>query len=77
MPRQKTRQASFTSLPLVGPGFLGLNTELEDTSGQDNGALWATELVNIVFTKGGKLSMRKGLVAKAGIIDGEESEPEV
>ena len=63
MPRnRKTRQATPLSvLPLIGPGFSGLNTELSIASGFQDSS-WASLLDNTVFDDLGRIALRRGYV---------------
>lgn len=61
--RPKYRQnAALNPLPLIGPGFRGLNTELADTIGQID-PTWALALQNTVFDSKGRVALRKGYTA--------------
>lgn len=58
--RQKLRQnAPLAPLPLIGPGFRGLNTELSSTIGLTDPS-WALALQNAVFDEKGRIGLRKG-----------------
>ena len=57
--RAKLKQAPLAPLPLVGPGFLGLNTERATTAGFES-PNWALKLRNVVFGDSGMLELRKG-----------------
>jgi len=60
--RRKTKPATpIAVLPLVGPGFRGLNTELSNADGFTE-MDWASFLENTVFDDLGRVSMRKGYV---------------
>lgn len=63
MPRNfKTQKATpNATLPLVGPGFRGLNTELSAGAGFMDGT-WASQLNNAVFDDLGRITLRKGIV---------------
>lgn len=58
--RQKLRQnVPLAPLPLIGPGFRGLNTELSSTVGIAD-PTWALALQNAVFDDKGRVGLRKG-----------------
>lgn len=58
--RQKFRQnVPLAPLPLIGPGFRGLNTELSSTIGLTD-PTWALACQNAVFDDKGRLGLRKG-----------------
>lgn len=57
--RAKVKQAPMQPLPLIGPGFLGLNTERATTAGFES-PNWALTLRNAVFGDSGMLEQRKG-----------------
>jgi hypothetical protein len=58
--RQKLKQQTpLITIPLVGPGFRGLNTELANAEGF-NQTDWAAVLDNAVWDDLGRVTMRKG-----------------
>ena len=59
MPRQKTRDSQFATIPVVGPAFLGLNTEISAIGGNLS-PQWALALENAVFDVEGRIATRKG-----------------
>ena len=61
MPRQKKKEAQLAPLPLVAPGFQGLNTEQETTIGFVD-VSFATKLDNVVFSTEGIPIHRKGFI---------------
>lgn len=54
-------QTELLSMPLLGVGFSGLNTELPAAVGFQN-VSWASQLENTVFDDLGRLSLRNGYV---------------
>lgn len=66
MPVARYRQNTpLDPLPLVGPGFRGLNTELADTVGLVD-PLWALDLREAVFDDKGRVGLRKGWTQQIG-----------
>lgn len=64
--RQKLRQnIPLNPLPLIGPGFRGLNTELSSTIGLVD-PTWALACQNAVFDDKGRLGLRKGYTVLTG-----------
>ena len=63
--RAKLKQAPLAPLPLIGPGFLGLNTERATTAGFES-PNWALTLRNTVFGDSGMLEQRKGYSVQTG-----------
>ncbi len=61
MPRNRKlkQQTPLISLPLLGPGFSGLNTELSIAAGFKNSS-WASQLENVVFDDLGRITLRRG-----------------
>lgn len=64
--RAKFRQnVPLAPLPLIGPGFRGLNTELSSTIGITD-PTWALALQNAVFDEKGRVGLRKGYTVLTG-----------
>lgn len=57
--RARVKQAPLDPQGLIGPGFLGLNTERATTAGYES-PNWALKLRNVVFDTEGFVSQRKG-----------------
>lgn len=71
MPARPTRSKTpLSALPLVGPGFRGLNTELSDTVGLVD-SLWALDLREAVYDDKGRVGLRKGWTKTnaSGVVD--------
>lgn len=68
MPRNtKTARATpLATLPMVAPGFRGLNTEMADAAGFVD-TDWASVLSNAVFDDLGRISLREGHVVQTTV----------
>ncbi len=62
MPRRKLKQRTpIQPMALIGPGFRGLNTELEAVAGTVD-PQWALVLQNAIFDTNGRVGLRNGWV---------------